>query len=119
MIAIIAATAAGDDRRDDWVTLSTETFTGRRDSESAFTGWRARSVDRIGLRPLDNDARCRYVRATFADGRTRDLDTGGNLNRGRVTVIDLPGRDRNITRLDLSCRAIGGRNVSIEILARR
>jgi len=108
-----------DDRHDDWVVLGTERFEGRRDRESTFAGWRGRSVDRIGLRPLDDDARCTRVTATFANGATRDLSVGGVMDRGRVTVIDLPGRDRDLVNLRLACRAVGDRDVRIEILARR
>lgn len=108
-----------DRRHDDWTSIGRVSFEGRRDSESAFTGWAGRSVDSIGLRPVDNDARCSRIRATFAGGRTRDLATGGRLERGRVNEIEIPGRDRNITRLDMTCRSLGDRRVTIEVLVNR
>ncbi len=106
---------------DEWITLGRESFEGRHDSESTFAGWRGHSVDRIGLRPLNADARCTRVMATFENGRTRDLyvDRFDRMERDRVTVIDLPGRDRNLRSLYLQCRAVGERRVIIEILARR
>ena len=55
-----------------WVRLGTERFEGPRDRETAFGGWAGRSVDRIGLRALDGEARCTGVRAEFGNGHIRD-----------------------------------------------
>lgn len=106
--------------RNGWVTIGRENFRGRHDSETTSAGWRGRSVDRIALRPVDNDARCMRVSATFSNGRTRDLDVDRRdvMERGRLTVIDLPGDERNLRSVDLRCRAVGDRDVTIEILAR-
>jgi len=41
------------------------------------------------------------------------------LERGRVTVYDLPGDSRNISKVFLRCRAVSGYRVTIEVLARR
>lgn len=110
----------GGDRYDnDWVSLGRETFQGRHDRESSFGGWAGRSVDRIGLRPLDGDARCTRVVARFANGQRVDLYGADYLQRGRVTVLDLPGGDRNIDKLAFACRAVGDYDVTIEILARK
>jgi hypothetical protein len=109
-----------DHDRTGWTTIGRENFRGRHDSEATSAGWRGRSVDRIALRPVDNDARCMRVSATFENGRTRDLNVnrGDVMERGRLTVIDLPGDERNLRRVDLRCRAVGDRDVTIEILAR-
>jgi hypothetical protein len=110
-----------DDRsHNGWVTIGRENFQGRRDSESTTTGWRGRNVERIALRPVDNDARCMRISATFNNGRTRDLDVDRKdvMQRGRLTIIDLPGDQRNLRSVDLRCRAVGDRDVTIEILAR-
>jgi hypothetical protein len=110
-----------DDRdHNGWVTIGRENFRGRHDAETASTGWHGRSVDRIALRPVDNDARCMRVSATFDNGRTRNLDVNRKdvMERGRLTVIDLPGNERNLRSVDLRCRAVGDRDVTIEILAR-
>lgn len=104
-----------------WISLGTERFVGGRDIESRFTGWGGKSVDRIALRAVDGDARCARLRATFGNGHTRDLDVSqlGRMDQGRMFQIDLPGGDRNLVRLDLLCRAVGAREVQIEILARK
>ncbi|HEX2593375.1 MAG TPA: hypothetical protein VHL34_17870 [Rhizomicrobium sp.] len=110
--------SAMDSAFNDWISLGRERFSGRHDRESTFAGWRGRSVDRIGLKALDDDARCSRVSVRFGNGRTADLRVGF-LQRGRVTVLDIPGRDRDVRSLNLACRAVGDRDVTIEILARR
>jgi hypothetical protein len=106
--------------RDGWITIGRENFQGHHDQEASFAGWHGRHVDRIALRPVDNNARCMRVSATFANGRTRDLDfdRGDVMERGRMKVIDLPGDERNLRNVNLRCRAVGDRDVTIEILAR-
>lgn len=103
--------------RDQWITVGRENFEGRHDRESTRID---RTVDRIALRPVDGDARCMRVSATFGNGRTRDLDINRHdvMERGRITEIDLPGDGRNVRRVDLSCRGVGDRQVTIEVLAR-
>jgi hypothetical protein len=109
----------GGPGHDEWISLGRESFEGRHDSESTFAGWRGRSVDRIGLRPLDSDAACSRIVATFDSGRRTDLPRSGRMEQGRVTVIDLPGRNRDLRSLTLQCHALGDRRVTIEILVRR
>lgn len=110
----------GTDDRNHWITVGRENFRGRHDSENTFAGWRGRNVDRIALRPVDNDARCVHVSATFANGRTRDLDIDRKdvITRGEIKVLDLPGNERDLRSVDLHCQAVGDRDVTIEVLAR-
>jgi hypothetical protein len=108
-----------DRTHDDWTSLGRVRFEGRRDRENAFAGWRGRSVDRIALRAIDGDARCRRITAEFASGRSRELSGGDYLQRGRATVLDLPGGDRNLSSLNMRCRAVGDYDVTVEVLVRR
>ena len=101
-----------------WVSLGRESFQGRRDSEQNFAGWAGRSVERVGFRAVNDDARCSRVRVTFGNGNTRDLDVG-RLDQGRVKSIDLPGSNRNIRSLKMVCSAVNKYSVTIEILARK
>jgi hypothetical protein len=105
----------------DWVPLATERFDGPMDSETTLVGARGRSIDTVGIRPLDNDARCARVSATFANGRTADLyvNRGGRMMRDRVYEVDLPGRDRNVRQLDMTCRGERGRPVTIQVYGNR
>jgi len=101
-----------------WIPLASQRFEGRRDHSMAFTGWRGRDLTSIALRPVNDDARCTNVTATFANGRTRELNLGSNfLRRDRMMTIDLPGDRRDVTRIDMSCHAEHGDMVTIQVLA--
>src|SRR5262249_37603708 len=63
-----------------WVYLGKQTFTGRNDVSATFAGWGGRSVNSVGLRPVNDDARCQVALATFANGHTSQLNiNGGDL----------------------------------------
>lgn len=106
---------------EGWITLSTEVFNGRIDRETSFAGFAGRNVERLALRAVNDDARCSRVSATFANGMTRDLNIGeGNLLReDRVYQLDLPGRSRDVTRVDMMCHAENGRQVTMQVMANR
>ncbi len=105
--------------RGDWITLGQMSFEGRNDSESNFTGWNGRNVERLAFRPVDADARCMSIVATFANGDKVKLADGRVWQRGQVAVYDLPGYRRDVTKVYLRCRALNSWHVTIEVLARR
>jgi hypothetical protein len=86
-----------------WITLGSEVFNGRFDRETTITGLGGRDIQRIGLRPVNDNARCSRVAATFANGNTRELniDERDMLQEDRVFELDLPGNARDITRIEL------------------
>ena len=103
-----------------WIPIATEDFIGPYDHAMTFTGWRGRNVDALALRPLNDDAVCRNVRATFANGDTRIVDISADvLPRDRMTMIDLPGFRRDVTRIDMNCHAEHGNMVTVQVLASR
>ena len=104
-----------------WVSLGTERFSGPNDVESTMAGARGRDVESIALKPVDSDARCSHVMATFRDGRQAPLSIVQNakLEANRLYQVDLPGKDRNLTQLDFACHAEGGRSVTIQIYANK
>ncbi len=104
-----------------WVTLSTEVFNGSSDRETTFAGFRGRNVERIALRAVNDDARCRRVTATFADGTRHDLDIAEDnyLREDRVYQLDLPGRRSDVARVDLTCHAVHGQQVTMQVMADR
>ena len=104
-----------------WVRMGLERFEGGPDRESESAGWAGRSIDTIGLRALNTYARCTRVRAEFGNGKTRDLDTSGlfRMTPGRVYRIDLPGGDRNVVKLHLTCRSLSRYAVNVQIFARK
>ncbi|MBI1212752.1 MAG: hypothetical protein GC190_14905 [Alphaproteobacteria bacterium] len=101
-----------------WVRLGSRNFNGRRDRETIRPGrYRARDLTAIALTPRDGDARCSRVRVEFANGRTRTLniDRSDRLREDRVHRLDLPGNERNVTRINMACTPIGERNVTIDV----
>lgn len=107
----------GSNAINDWKYAGDARFEGRDDSESTFTGWRGRNSDAIALKPLDANARCSRVTATFANGSTQNLaiHNGDMLRQGEFNSLDLPGDKRNVTSLYMKCRATDARRVTIQI----
>jgi hypothetical protein len=108
-------------RQARWVPLGTEHFDGGRDREVSIPGNRGQGVDALAVRPLNADARSRRVTATFSNGRSRQLNLGPSdyLAEDRLYRIDLPGGERNVERIDMTCRAVRGRSVAMQVLALR
>ena len=102
---------------NDWRLIGSEAFEGRNDSESSFAGRQGMRIDSIALKPLDADARCSRVTATFSNGRSQNLAlrNGDLLSREQFEKLDVPGDMRNLRSLDLRCRATNARRVTIQI----
>jgi hypothetical protein len=104
-----------------WTTLGSEIFDGRYDQETTITGLEGRDVERLALRPVNDDARCSRVTATFSNGATRELDIDDRvmLAEDRVYELDLPGGRRDVTRIDMACHAENGGQVRMMVMANR
>ncbi|MGF1457209.1 MAG: hypothetical protein ACFB6R_17760 [Alphaproteobacteria bacterium] len=99
----------------DWVRLGATRFGRRSEAEQIFTRFPG-PVSRLGIRPLDDDARCSRIFITFGNGRTRDLRFGrGVLEEDRLYTVELPGDQRLVRRISLVCRAFGARDVTLAI----
>jgi hypothetical protein len=107
----------GSNAVNNWRLAGQVSFEGRRDSESAFTGWRGHDVDSIALKPLDASARCSRVTAMFGNGRARvlNVDSGDHMRRGQFYKVNLPGDHRDLRSLNLRCRATDARRVTMQI----
>src|SRR5581483_5370907 len=62
----------GSNAVNNWQMIGSESFEGRDDSETTFAGWRGQRTEAVALRPLESDARCSRVTASFARGRPQD-----------------------------------------------
>ncbi len=104
-----------------WVTLGRTTFTGAHDTDSTFTGFTGQSITTVGLRPVNDDARCSRAVVRFMTGGTSTLavNRGDLLHQGQTYKLDLPGGDRYVTQVVLTCRAEHGHAVTMEILGRK
>ncbi len=100
-----------------WSRIGRATFGPRNEVEREITRLNG-PFERIALRAVDDDARCRRIAITFGNGRTRVLNLGrdGYLEEDRLYTVDLPGQQRNVQAVTLQCRAAGGaRDVTIVI----
>jgi len=104
-----------------WISLGQESFEGNFDRETAVTGLRGRDMTRIGLRPLNDDARCSRVSVMFADGSRQALNVNDRelLREDRVFQLDLPGYRRDVERIDMMCHAEHGRQVTMMVMGDR
>lgn len=105
---------------DQWISIGKAQFHGRYDRDAGFPGWRGRRVDTIALKTNDF-AQCSRVRVTFGNGHTRDLNSGGlrHMVPGQFYRLDLPGDDRNVVRIAMSCHSLVDRGVTVEVVARK
>jgi hypothetical protein len=107
----------GSNAVNNWQMVGRQTFRGRNDADTSFVGLRGRHVDAIALMPINADARCSRVEASFDNGRrqTLNLRNGDLLRRGQYTQVDLPGDYRNLDSLFMRCRATDAGSVDIQI----
>jgi len=76
-------------------------------------------VDDIGLEPLDGGARCTSLAASLGDGDMDSLayDPRALMPAGRLTVVALPGRNRDLRSVDMHCRGAGRPTVTVRVFA--
>lgn len=108
---------AGPSISDTWRTIGVQRFGYANERSGSIAGFGGRSVAVIGLRS-DADARCPRIWVQFANGQKVDFANGSQLLlAGRLVRFDLPGNNRNVNRVNLTCRAVKDRDVTIQILA--
>jgi hypothetical protein len=104
------------------LSIGAERFGRDGDRETIFAGFRGQRVQAIGLKAVGTDAECRRIVVRFAGGG-RQVLTGRNqtqLREGRTLWFNLPGNQRNVESLVLSCNpASRVANVRIEVVAER
>lgn len=99
-----------------WTTFGSISFEGRVSRESALGGLRNSSVTTIRLLPLNDDAVCDSVTATFSDGSTNRLPliNGNFLPENWITMLSIPSVHPSLALLGLNCHAEHGGYVTIE-----
>lgn len=98
-----------------WDQLGSVTVEPNRDRDRVYSRFGG-PVERLWFRSEQADVNCRSIRVTFANGRTRTVFSG-RLNEDRGRVVDLPGNQRNIRRIDFRCRSLEGQDTQIRIFA--
>lgn len=73
-------------------------------------------IEKLRLQAERSNIYCTSIRATFGNGRTREIFSG-RLREGRAENVDLPGDQRNVRRLDLRCDSSDRHGGRIRVLA--
>lgn len=99
----------------DWYRIGSVDVSHGMDRDTSYSRFGG-GVDKLRLDVRDSDVRCRTVRATFANGSSREIFQG-RLRAGRSEVIDLPGERAHVRKLDFTCRASSRAGATIAISA--
>jgi hypothetical protein len=98
----------------EWARLGNERFTGR-ERESTSTYFTGGDLVALGLQPVDDDANCSSMRVYFGNGRVRNIRLSGRLREDRLRRVDLPGQERDVTRVELVCQPAYESSVTVSL----
>lgn len=112
-LAALAFVALAAPAHAAWYNVGSVDFDRGGDHERQYGNFGG-PVERLSFTARGNDVRCRSVTATFRNGNTRKVFEGG-IRQGSTATIDLPGRQREIRRLDFRCRSDGRRIARIDV----
>lgn len=102
MAALLCASAATP-ALAAWNHIGTAQIGHRRTFDRVYNHERG-PISRVDLRAEGSSVRCNSVRATFDNGKTRQIYSG-RLREGQNVGVDLPGDARRLERIDFACRA--------------
>lgn len=98
-----------------WDTLGSVSVDRGRDHDRIYDRFGG-PVERLWFVSDNGDAYCRSIRVTFGNGHTREVFSG-RLDEDQGRVVDLPGNQRNIRRIDLRCRSLDRDSTRVRISA--
>ena len=98
-----------------WDRIGSVEFSPRNNRDTQYGNFGG-SVEALALQARNSDVTCRNVTATFRNGQKQRVFRG-SLQRGRVVAINLPGRERFVSRLDFNCRSVGRTAATVDISA--
>ena len=103
-----------------WTLLGAQTVDGRRDKDTVRVGRFLGKFDQLTMVVADSDLELKDIKIGFASGQSWSPKVAHTFREGaRTRVIDLPGKDRKITRVDLAYANLpGGGKARVEIYGR-
>lgn len=103
-----------------WTLLGTQTVQGRRDRDVIKVGRYEGRFDQLTLRVEDNDVELLGMVVHFERGKSFAPKVGHYFRQGsRTRIIDLPGENRLIKKIDLRYRKLGpGGRARVEVWGR-
>ncbi|MEN3975648.1 hypothetical protein [Emcibacter sp. SYSU 3D8] len=114
-LTFVALSASPSAAQTAWRDIGSVDFDRGGDHERQYGNFGG-PVERLRLAASGNDVICRTVTATFNNGKTRQIFEG-RIREGGATSVDLPGKERQIRKLDFRCRSEGRRDARIDIAA--
>ncbi len=112
-LAAVAFVAIAAPAHAAWYNVGSVDFDRGGDHERQYGNFGG-PVERLSLTARGEDVRCRSVTATFNNGNTRKVFEG-RIRQGAAVTVDMPGRQREIRRLDFRCRSDGKRTARINV----
>lgn len=113
--AVLTCGLSASAMADDWVRIGAVDVSHGMDRDTSYARFGG-GVDRLRLNVQGGDVQCRSVRATFANGPSREIFSG-RLRAGRSQVIELPGDRARVRKIDFACRADRRSGATIAIFA--
>ncbi len=103
-----------------WTLLGTQTVRGGRDRDTIKVGRRKGGFDQLTMVVSDSDLDLQDMTIVFTNGQTWSPKVRQVFREGsRTRVIDLPGKDRTIARIDLRYANLpGGGRAKVEVYGR-
>jgi hypothetical protein len=86
-----------------------------RDYDRAYTDFGG-PIERLRFSADTEDLYCRSIRVTFGNNQTREV-FAGNLKAKEVAIVDLPGDERYVERIDFVCSTASSNGALILIAA--
>jgi hypothetical protein len=106
--------------KDAWQLLGEQTVKGKRDKDVIIVGKYEGKFDQIQINVLDSDIELKELTIHFANGEKWSPATKHSFKEGqRTRAIDLPGKDRTITKIELIyANTPGGGAARVQVLGR-
>ncbi|NVB79418.1 MAG: hypothetical protein HOV81_13570, partial [Kofleriaceae bacterium] len=103
-----------------WTLLGTQKVNGRRDKDTIKVPRYAGKFDQLTLVVADSDIELKTFKVSFANGGQWSPIVQHYFKEGaRTRVIDLPGKDRTISKIDLSYANLpGGGAATVQVYGR-
>jgi hypothetical protein len=103
-----------------WTLLGSQSVNGRRDKDQIRLGRYAGKFDQLTLVVSDSDLELKDFTITFTNGQKWSPKVAHTFREGaRTRAIDLPGKDRVLSRIDLAyANLAGGGKAKVEVYGR-
>ncbi len=116
-IGLVFGTAEADWNRSGWTKLGEQTVNGRVDRDTIRVGASEGKFSKLNIVVEKSDLELLSFVVTFTNGQRWQPNVRHHFRQNsRTRVIDLPGDDRRIQKIDVTYKNVrGGGNAAIEV----